>query len=535
MAESPKSSKNHSLIKTKISTFSNKKNKKTKTVGTNYSFNTNSNQNIESIREDIRVLCQTLHSNNEEYSTLKTEQVKIEEEIKRNKLCINEILRTSPTLTKLLINSIILGEEISNESILELSDKNINLLVDRYIISIQKSKNKEIIHKISVKDKEIKLLKKLTKTNSMTKLANSIVMNNGELTELNHQYEQLQQDYNDLSQQYQKIIQDKNDLLKKVRKIIKENDKMKQENLELQKKNIEYENLYNKQSMNKENKMQSTKIGKNNSTKELHYTEKVNNESNIKSSKRKEDIENLNKQINELSQLNTKYDSQINKLEKDYNSKVTKYNNLKNTFFKYQNEYKKETDRQKFKEEVKTRNNTKVKDRYDSIKKENHNLDKEIEVLRQKIADEQIKQIQLENKIGSLKEIYLDYQEKINNQQEITLNLENQIDEQKETIDKIELEIEKTNQIIKDIERSKENETTKQSTFFATGLDIKAKPRHVIEEIEEENLSSQPIKEMNNENKKSQETNHIISENEGNNENVDIEDIENKTHSNNEN
>ena len=40
---------------------------------------------------------------------------------------------------------------------------------------------------------------------------------------------------------------------------------------------------------------------------------------------------------------------------------------------------------------------------------------------------------------------------------------------------------------------------------------------------------------MNNENKKSQETNHIISENEGNNENVDIEDIENKTHSNNEN
>ena len=42
---------------------------------------------------------------------------------------------------------------------------------------------------------------------------------------------------------------------------------------------------------------------------------------------------------------------------------------------------------------------------------------------------------------------------------------------------------------------------------------------------------------MNNENKKSQETNHIICENEGNNENdnVDIEDIENKTHSNNEN
>ena len=109
MAESPKSSKNHSLIKTKISTFSNKKNKKTKTVGTNYSFNTNSNQNIENIREDIRVLCQTLHSNNEEYSTLKTEQAKIEEEIKRNKLCIDEILRTSPTLTKLLINSIILN------------------------------------------------------------------------------------------------------------------------------------------------------------------------------------------------------------------------------------------------------------------------------------------------------------------------------------------------------------------------------------------------------------------------------------------
>ena len=117
MAESPKVSKNTSLIKTKSKSTSGTKLRKT---NANYSFTLNSNgNNIENLREEINYLRQTIVSCNKEYSKIKTEQVKIEEEIKRNTLCLDEILRTSPTLTRLMINSIILGEDVSNESVLE--------------------------------------------------------------------------------------------------------------------------------------------------------------------------------------------------------------------------------------------------------------------------------------------------------------------------------------------------------------------------------------------------------------------------------
>ena len=255
MAESPKVSKNTSLIKTKSKSTSGTKLRKT---NANYSFTLNSNgNNIENLREEINYLRQTIVSCNKEYSKIKTEQVKIEEEIKRNTLCLDEILRTSPTLTRLMINSIILGEDVSNESVLELSEKNINLLIERYIISVQKSKNKELLVKIDSKEDEIRKLQKMTKTNNMTKLANDIMINHAELTELNNQLENLKIDYNELDSQYQQLKNEKKEINKKVRDSTKETERLEKENLELAKKNIEYE----KQEKKRKRGRETPKIG----------------------------------------------------------------------------------------------------------------------------------------------------------------------------------------------------------------------------------------------------------------------------------
>jgi myosin heavy subunit len=372
---------------------------------------------------------------------------------------LEDIIATSNKTDAFLISRILFDKQFNNETIekLNLSKHNLEKLKEIYIVNILKTKNKEITKQISTKEQQIDILKNTSKVTSISKLENTLIINNNELNDLKQKFTILRIKYLNSEERFKEINEEHTNLKNQFNEIKNNYQQAKIDNLTMIRKHISYKEKDKKQKeklsrVTKSNaSMNSSNMNANNNNQSLNQTK---NEIIID----EKELEKLNNQIEELKKLNEIYISQLNEKEKEYQGKNNQYNKLKDKFLNLQKAYKKvieekNANRNKKLELEKTKNNMTNKE------KENKELEKEIEKLNKDIGDEQIKQFTFESEIDKQKLINLEYQEKINNEQQLTIENETKIDKLEDKIQSLK----------KEIEKMKRKEEPKES-FFSTGL-----------------------------------------------------------------
>ena len=419
----------------------------------------NNGQNeLNRMKDEIENLRKILYKQSIEYTKLKTEQMRNEDELKKNMKILEEIIASSNKSDAFLISRILYDKQYNNEKIekLNLTKHNLEKLKEIYIVNILKTKNKEITKQISTKEQQIDILKNTSKVTSISKLENTLIINNNELNDLKQKFTILRIKYLNSEERFKEINEEHINLKNKYNELKNNYQQAKIDNLTIIKKHFSYKEKDKKQ------KEKLSRVSKSNVSMNSSYMNGNNNQS-LNQTKNditidEKELEKLNNQIEELKKLNEIYQSQLNEKEKEYQGKNNQYNKLKDKFLNLQKTYKKvieekNANRNKKAELEKTKNDMSNKE------KENKELEKEIEKLNKDIGDEQIKQFTFESEIDKQKLINLEYQEKINNEQQLTIENETKIDEMKDKIESLK----------KEIEKMKRKEEPKEG-FFSTGL-----------------------------------------------------------------
>ncbi len=419
----------------------------------------NGQYELNRMKDEAENLKKILYKQSIEYTKLKTEQMRNEDELKKNMKILEDIIATSNKTDAFLISRILFDKQFNNETIekLNLSKHNLEKLKEIYIVNILKTKNKEITKQISTKEQQIDILKNTSKVASISRLENNLIINNNELNDLKQKFTILRIKYLNSEERFKEINEEHTNLKNQFNEIKNNYQQAKIDNLTMIRKHISYKEKDKKQKeklsrVTKSNaSMNSSNMNANNNNQSLNQTK---NEIIID----EKELEKLNNQIEELKKLNEIYISQLNEKEKEYQGKNNQYNKLKDKFLNLQKAYKKvieekNANRNKKLELEKTKNNMTNKE------KENKELEKEIEKLNKDIGDEQIKQFTFESEIDKQKLINLEYQEKINNEQQLTIENETKIDKLEDKIQSLK----------KEIEKMKRKEEPKES-FFSTGL-----------------------------------------------------------------
>ena len=418
----------------------------------------NGQYELNRMKDEMENLRKILYKQSIEYTKLKTEQMRNEDELKKNMKILEDIIATSNKTDAFLISRILFDKQFNNETIekLNLSKHNLEKLKEIYIVNILKTKNKEITKQISTKEQQIDILKNTSKVTSISKLENTLIINNNELNDLKQKFTILRIKYLNSEERFKEINEEHINLKNKYNELKNNYQQTKIDNLTIIKKHFSYKEKDKKQ------KEKLSRVSKSNVSMNSSYMNGNNNQS-LNQTKNditidEKELEKLNNQIEELKKLNEIYQSQLNEKEKEYQGKNNQYNKLKDKFLNLQKTYKKvieekNANRNKKAELEKTKNDMNNKE------KENKELEKEIEKLNKDIGDEQIKQFTFESEIDKQKLINLEYQEKINNEQQLTIENETKIDEMKDKIESLK----------KEIEKMKRKEEPKEG-FFSTGL-----------------------------------------------------------------
>ena len=419
----------------------------------------NNGQNeLNRMKDEIENLRKILYKQSIEYTKLKTEQIRNEEELKKNMKILEEIIASSNKSDAFLISRILYDKQYNNEKIekLNLTKHNLEKLKEIYIVNILKTKNKEITKQISTKEQQIDILKNTSKVTSISKLENTLIINNNELNDLKQKFTILRIKYLNSEERFKEINEEHINLKNKYNELKNNYQQAKIDNLTIIKKHFSYKEKDKKQ------KEKLSRVSKSNVSMNSSYMNGNNNQS-LNQTKNditidEKELEKLNNQIEELKKLNEIYQSQLNEKEKEYQGKNNQYNKLKDKFLNLQKAYKKEIE-EKNANRNKKEELEKTKTDMTNKEKENKELEKEIEKLNKDIGDEQIKQFTFESEIDKQKLINLEYQEKINNEQQLTIENETKIDEMKDKIESLK----------KEIEKMKRKEEPKEG-FFSTGL-----------------------------------------------------------------
>jgi len=419
----------------------------------------NNGQNeLNRMKDEIENLRKILYKQSIEYTKLKTEQIRNEEELKKNMKILEEIIASSNKSDAFLISRILYDKQYNNEKIekLNLTKHNLEKLKEIYIVNILKTKNKEITKQISTKEQQIDILKNTSKVTSISKLENTLIINNNELNDLKQKFTILRIKYLNSEERFKEINEEHINLKNKYNELKNNYQQAKIDNLTIIKKHFSYKEKDKKQ------KEKLSRVSKSNVSMNSSYMNGNNNQS-LNQTKNditidEKELEKLNNQIEELKKLNEIYQSQLNEKEKEYQGKNNQYNKLKDKFLNLQKAYKKEIE-EKNANRNKKEELEKTKTDMSNKEKENKELEKEIEKLNKDIGDEQIKQFTFESEIDKQKLMNLEFKEKINNEQQILLENETKTDEMKDKIESLKNEIEK----LKNDESPKDN-------FFSNGL-----------------------------------------------------------------
>ena len=418
----------------------------------------NGQYELDRMKDEMENLRKILYKQSIEYTKLKTEQMRNEDELKKNMKVLEDIIATSSKSDAFLISRILYDKQYNNEMIekLNLTKHNLEKLKEIYIVNILKTKNKEITKQISTKEQQIDILKNTSKVASISRLENNLIINNNELNDLKQKFTILRIKYLNSEERFKEINEEHTNLKNKLNELKTNYQQAKIDNLTIIKKNISYKEKDKKQK-EKLNRVSKSNISMNNSYINGNNNQSLNQTKNEITIDEKE-LEKLNNQIEELKKLNEIYQSQLNEKEKEYQGKNNQYNKLKDKFLNLQKAYKKEIE-EKNANRNKKEELEKTKTDMSNKEKENKELEKEIEKLNKDIGDEQIKQFTFESEIDKQKLINLEYQEKINNEQQLTIENETKIDEMKDKIESLK----------KEIEKMKKKEEPKER-FFSTGL-----------------------------------------------------------------
>ncbi len=419
----------------------------------------NQQYELDRMKDEMENLRKILYTQSIEFTKLKTEQMRNEEELKKNIKVIEDIISTSTKTDGFLMSRILYDKQYNNEKIekLNLTKQNLEKLKEIYIVNILKTKNKEITKQISTKEKQIDILKNTTKVSTLTKLENNLIINNAELNDLKQKFTILRIKYLNSEERFKEINEEHTKLKNDYIELKNNYQQAKSENLSIIKKNLSYQERDKKQK-EKLSIASKSNTSFNNNNSNVNSNNNSDNNSKIESIVDEKEIEKLNNQIEELKKLNDLYQSQLNAKEKDYQGKNTSYNKLKDKFLNLQKVYKKVIE-EKNENRKKKMELEKSKNEMSNKEKENKELEMEIEKLNKDIGDEQIKQFTFESEIDKQKLINLEYQEKINNEQQLTIENETKIDKLEDKIQSLK----------KEIEKMKRKEEPKES-FFSTGL-----------------------------------------------------------------
>ena len=420
----------------------------------------NQQYELDRMKDEMENLRKILYTQSIEFTKLKTEQMRNEEELKKNIKVIEDIISTSTKTDGFLMSRILYDKQYNNEKIekLNLTKQNLEKLKEIYIVNILKTKNKEITKQISTKEKQIDILKNSTKVSTLTKLENNLIINNAELNDLKQKFTILRIKYLNSEERFKEINEEHTKLKNDYIELKNNYQQAKSENLSIIKKNLSYQERDKKQK-EKLSIASKSNTSFNNNNSNINSNNNSDNNSKIESIVVDEkEIEKLNNQIEELKKLNDLYQSQLNAKEKDYQGKNTSYNKLKDKFLNLQKVYKKVIE-EKNENRKKKMELEKSKNEMSNKEKENKELEMEIEKLNKDIGDEQIKQFTFESEIDKQKLMNLEFKEKINNEQQILLENETKTDEMKDKIESLKNEIEK----LKNDESPKDN-------FFSNGL-----------------------------------------------------------------
>ncbi len=419
----------------------------------------NQQYELDRMKDEMENLRKILYTQSIEFTKLKTEQMRNEEELKKNIKVIEDIISTSTKTDGFLMSRILYDKQYNNEKIekLNLTKQNLEKLKEIYIVNILKTKNKEITKQISTKEQQIDILKNTSKVASISRLENNLIINNNELNDLKQKFTILRIKYLNSEERFKEINEEHTKLKNDYIELKSNYQQAKSENLSIIKKNLSYQERDKKQK-EKLSIASKSNTSFNNNNSNVNSNNNSDNNSKIESIVDEKEIEKLNNQIEELKKLNDLYQSQLNAKEKDYQGKNTSYNKLKDKFLNLQKVYKKVIE-EKNENRKKKMELEKSKNEMSNKEKENKELEMEIEKLNKDIGDEQIKQFTFESEIDKQKLINLEYQEKINNEQQLTIENETKIDEMKDKIESLK----------KEIEKMKRKEEPKES-FFSTGL-----------------------------------------------------------------
>ena len=171
---------------------------------------------INKMKEKIANLRISLFKIKNESTKLKTEQMRNEEDFKKNNKIIEEILLTTNKSDSFLINKIIYDKNFNDENIktINLNKNNLQKLKELYIINVIKTKNKEITKQILEKENQLDVIKNSTKKTKLNKLENNIMKDNAELNELKEKFTILRYKYLNGEERLKKISEENINLKK---------------------------------------------------------------------------------------------------------------------------------------------------------------------------------------------------------------------------------------------------------------------------------------------------------------------------------
>lgn len=447
---------------------------------------------LERTKEEIFHLKKAIHKKTNEITQTKADITRYEETLKKNLKIIENISLTTDKSTSIAIGKLLFDPNQSKlPTEISLSPCHIVKFKELLAVNLLKSKNKELSEAISNKTTEINVLKNDSKTNSITKLENTFLLNATELKELKINYDSLQMKYKEMYAQAEKIIEERDQLKIDMNKFKSEYLFSKAKLSELKSNKILKSNINDSFIMNEKKAS-------------LNTCQHTKEQSDVSSNKRTVDNgiimvnvylsekAKLEKKLEELCNANLDADEKNEANESQLKKKIEEYNVLLEKSKKMHYEF-----------EAKKRDS----DKEETLKKQIEKLKNEKNMLNDKINN--IKEIDLTKKIievkERMKEIESEIQEEKNKNIELKETIESDKINEKIVQKKIEDDQAKIEIIKKEIEELKQqkleskriNYLEEKENFFATGLNINVKSRYDNFQ-KEEPVNEQEERDQNN-------------------------------------
>lgn len=449
-----------------------------------------SNYSYERLKEEISELRQLLQRNENQIVRIKTDQLRNEEESRKNFKQIDDIMQTSPKQSSLIIGAILSNSEYDKDKIIELSAENIKKLKDMYLKNILKLSNKEVIHKIEQKENQIKVFQDSTKINFMSKLSSSIQLNKAEIKELKNTYNFYKAKFDEASAQLQKIKNEISKLKEEDTAIKQKLDDLEKENIDEMKKSIIYEKMEQKE------KRKLQPLSKSRSLENLNKSNsQEGGEGKENPQKQKiEEIRKLEEQIEELKKLNKNSDAKIKQNNEVIINKNKKSENLKKQFSLLQYKYNKKCEGEKSSDLSKREKE--LKKTLSELEGENERIKKENEKLKMTVNDQELSHCKIEEKINSQNEKNLTTKGELDELQEKNGNLEEMIKKQKDKIQDLNDDIANTQALINQKENSKPVDV---NSLFPTGVDVRGNQKITFDGNQNEDEGDEKKEEIKEE------------------------------------